>query len=197
MNKGIAFFDFDGTVTYKDTLLEIIKFQKGSLRYYSGMLRLSPWLVAMKLKLVTNSFAKQRLLTLFFGGMSQKSFQQQCDAFVQQKLPSLLRARALDQIKAYQLKNIPVVIVSASPENWIAGWCAANNIQCIATKLEVKEKIITGRIDGNNCHGKEKVTRIKALYDLSTYDEIFCYGDTKGDKPMLGLATFAYYKPFR
>ncbi|MGN6435215.1 MAG: HAD-IB family hydrolase [Agriterribacter sp.] len=197
MNKGIAFFDFDGTVTYKDTLLEIIKFQKGSLRYYSGMLRLSPWLVAMKLKLVTNSFAKQRLLTLFFGGMSQEAFQQQCDAFVQQKLPSLLRARALDQIKAYQLKNIPVVIVSASPENWIAGWCAANNIQCIATKLEVKEKIITGRIDGNNCHGKEKVTRIKALYDLSTYDEIFCYGDTKGDKPMLGLATFAYYKPFR
>lgn len=197
MNKGIAFFDFDGTVTYKDTLLEIIKFQKGSLRYYSGMLRLSPWLVAMKLKLVTNSFAKQRLLTLFFGGMSQKSFQQQCDAFVQQKLPSLLRARALDQIKAYQLKNIPVVIVSASPENWIAGWCAANNIQCIATKLEVKEKIITGRIDGNNCHGKEKVTRIKALYDLSTYNEIFCYGDTKGDKPMLELATFAYYKPFR
>ncbi|MGN6492115.1 MAG: HAD-IB family hydrolase [Agriterribacter sp.] len=197
MNKGIAFFDFDGTVTYKDTLLEIIKFQKGPLRYYLGMLRLSPWLVAMKLKLVTNSFAKQRLLTLFFGGMSQEAFQQQCDAFVHQKLPSLLRPGALDQIKAYQLKNIPVVIVSASPENWIAVWCEANNIQCIATKLEVKDKIITGRIDGNNCHGKEKVARIKALYDLSAYNEIFCYGDTKGDKPMLGLATSAYYKPFR
>lgn len=197
MNRGIAFFDFDGTITYKDTLLEIIKFQKGSLRYYSGMLLLSPWLVAMKLKLVSNSNAKQRLLTLFFGGMDEETFQQKCDAFIQKKLPSLIRPKALNEIKEYQLKNIPVVVVSASPENWLAGWCVANNIQCIATKLEVKEKMITGRIDGNNCHEQEKVARIKALYNLSSYNEIYCYGDTKGDKPMLGLATSAYYKPFR
>jgi len=41
------------------------------------------------------------------------------------------------------------------------------------------------------------VRRILAAYDLSQYDEVYAYGDTKGDKPMLGLATIAFYKPFR
>ncbi|MBX2925310.1 MAG: haloacid dehalogenase-like hydrolase [Chitinophagaceae bacterium] len=197
MMNDIAFFDFDGTITYKDTLREVIKYQKGVLGFYGGMLRLSPWLIAMKLKIISNSTAKQKLLTLFFGGMSEKEFQQKCDAFIKDKLPALLRPAALAEIKKHQLNNTPVVVVSASPQNWIAGWCAANNIACVATKLEVHNGHITGLIDGKNCYGGEKVNRINGLYDLKQYKNIFCYGDTKGDKPMLELATFSYYKPFR
>ncbi len=37
----IAFFDFDGTITRKDTLFEIIRYQKGPLALYAGMLLLS------------------------------------------------------------------------------------------------------------------------------------------------------------
>lgn len=197
MNKSIAFFDFDGTITYKDTLLEIIKYQKGYFAFCKGMLALSPWLLAMKLKLISNSAAKQRLLNLFFGEMDENDFQLKCDMFIAKKLPGLLRPEALVEIKKHQLNNIPVVVVSASPQNWIKGWCSANNIHCIATQLEVTNGKITGRIDGKNCHGKEKVNRINAVYNLDEYDNVFCYGDTKGDKPMLKLATLAYYKPFR
>jgi phosphatidylglycerophosphatase C len=31
---------------------------------------------------------------------------------------------------------------------------------------------------------------------VEEYDEIYVYGDTKGDLPMLGLATKPFYKPF-
>ena len=61
----------------------------------------------------------------------------------------------------------------------------------------MKNGLLTGKIENQNCHGEEKVNRINAAFDLSQYDEIYCYGDTKGDKPMLRLATFAFYKPFR
>ena len=161
------------------------------------MIALSPWLLAMKLKLISNSSAKQRLLTFFFGQMSVTDFEQKCNMFIKEKLPALLRPDALVEIKKHQLNNVQVVVVSASPQNWINGWCAVNNILCIATKLEVLDGKITGQIDGNNCYGEEKVNRINAVFDLRDYDNIFCYGDTKGDKPMLKLATFAYYKPFR
>jgi phosphatidylglycerophosphatase C len=46
VKRRIAFFDFDGTITTKDTLLEIIKFQKGTLRFYTGFLLCSPYIAA-------------------------------------------------------------------------------------------------------------------------------------------------------
>jgi phosphoserine phosphatase len=70
-------------------------------------------------------------------------------------------------------------------------------VKLIASRMEVKDEMITGKIDGRNCHGEEKKRRIQEAFDLSAYQEIYCYGDTKGDKPMLSLATSAFYKPFR
>ena len=197
MSKRIAFFDFDGTITFKDTLLEIIKYRHGIAGLYAGMLKISPWLVAMKLKLISNQTAKEKLLTHFFKNTSLADFQKDCDAFINATFSSLIRPAALEQIKKYNASGVQVVIVSASPQNWIMGWCKANNLHCIATILETKNNIITGKIQGLNCYGEEKVRRIKAAYNLSDYDEISCYGDTSGDKPMLALGTKAYYKPFR
>ena len=58
VKKGIAFFDFDGTITTKDTLLEFIKFSKGNLLFYAGFLLNLHFLVAYKLKIISNQAAK-------------------------------------------------------------------------------------------------------------------------------------------
>lgn len=195
--KGIAFFDFDGTITFKDTLLEIIKFHRGARGLYTGLLKISPWLVAMKLKMVTNQAAKERLLTHFFKDLSIGDFQNICDEFTNSYLPRLIRPAALEKIKQLQERDIPVVIVSASAENWLQGWCNQYGLICIATKMETKGNILTGKIAGKNCYGEEKVTRIREMFNLAEYENIYCFGDTKGDKPMLSLATSSFYKPFR
>lgn len=196
MKRRIAFFDFDGTITSKDTLLENIKFQKGLFSFYFGFFINAPYLIAYKLKIISNQAAKQRILKFFFGKMPLHSFQMKCDDFASDVLPSLILPRALEEIERLKSIGTEVVIVSASAENWIQKWSDANGIKVISTKLEVKDGIITGNIEGRNCHGKEKVRRILAAYDLSQYDEIYGYGDTKSDKPMLSLAHFAFYKFF-
>ena len=197
MNNSIAFFDFDGTVTCRDTLFEIIKYQKGKRALYTGLIKLSPWLIAMKLHIISTDAAKEKVLTFFFKGTPIQDFQRKCDEFIATKLPRLIRSHALKEINKHKQSNTTVVIVSASADNWIAGWCRQNHIQCIATKLELADGKVTGRIDGKNCNGIEKVNRIKAAFQLESYETILAYGDTKGDKPMLSLAAFAYYKPFR
>jgi len=65
LKRRIAFFDFDGTITTKDTLLELIKYQKGRLLFYIGFLINAPYLVAYKLKIIRNSTAKQKVLHFF------------------------------------------------------------------------------------------------------------------------------------
>jgi phosphoserine phosphatase len=69
--------------------------------------------------------------------------------------------------------------------------------ELIATKLQVKNGLITGKLQGENCKGKQKVICIRERWDLETYDQIYVYGDSPADRPMMALATRSFYKPFR
>ena len=195
--KKIAFFDFDGTITTKDTLLEVIKYQKGKVDFYTGFLLNAPFLIGLKMKLVSNQAAKERMLGYFFKEMDLKSFQLGCDEFIDNTLPVMIRPGALEEIARLKAQGFEIVVVSASPVNWIKKWSDAVGLGLIATKLQTANGALTGYIDGVNNNGEEKAVRIKAEFDLQEYDEIYCYGDSSGDKAMLALATKAFYKPFR
>ena len=197
MKKGIAFFDFDGTITTKDTLLEFIKFSRGRFRFYFGFLLYSPYLIAYKLKIISNQKAKEKVLAFFFNGMPIVEFNKLCDAFAEDVIPLLLRPKAVEEIRKLQEKNMQVVIVSASPGNWIQKWASSLSLLLIASQLEIRNNQLTGKIAGKNCHGQEKVRRIMEKFTVSEYDEIYAFGDSKGDLPMLELATFSFFKPFR
>jgi phosphatidylglycerophosphatase C len=129
--------------------------------------------------------------------MPAEKFNEICHQFILNKLPSLIRPGAIKKIKEHLTNQHEVVIVSASAGNWISKWCNDNGVNYLSSRLEIRNNTITGKLDGANCNGEEKVTRIKSKYNLSAYSTIYCYGDTKADKPMLRLASFAYYKPFR
>ncbi len=195
--KQIAFFDFDGTVTTKDSFLEFIKYQKGTFKFYVGFLLSSPFIVAYKVGIISNQLAKEKVMRFFFGKMQVEKFQLACDEFSDKAIPSLIRPKALLEIKKLQEAGVEVVIVSASAENWLSNWCRSHGVSLLATRMQQNNGSITGKIEGLNCHGEEKVRRVHEAYDLSEYSKIYCYGDTKGDKPLLGLATFSFYKPFR
>lgn len=197
MSRVIAFFDFDGTVTRKDTLLEFIKYVKGESAFYFGFLLHAPVLVLYKLNVISNQRAKEIMLRYFFGKMDAGQFNSYCKSFAQEKLSALVRQKAVNEIQKLKEAGAEVVIVSASPENWLTNWCVDNGLQCVATKLVIKNNKITGDIDGFNCHGKEKVRRIQNEFSLNEYSAVYAYGDTPGDKHMLSLANYRFYKPFR
>jgi phosphatidylglycerophosphatase C len=195
--KKIAFFDFDGTITTRDTLLEIIKFQKGKAAFYAGFLLNAHWLIAFKLKLIPNDLAKQKLLSYFFSGMPEIVFQEKCNLFADQILPALIRPGALAEMEQLRKNGFEMVVVSASAGNWIRKWTDRLSIGLIATRLEVKNGLITGKIDGRNCHGDQKAVCIRERWDLAEYEAVYAYGDSPADKPMMALATKSFYKPFR
>jgi phosphatidylglycerophosphatase C len=195
--RKIAFFDFDGTITKKDTLLEIIKFLKGKGAFYAGFLLYSPWLLAYKMNFLPNDQVKQKILTYFFSGIPEQVFQEKCDVFTVKKLPELIRPAALAEISRLRTLGFDMVVISASAGNWIRKWTDDNGLKLVASKLEVKNGLITGKLKGRNCHGEQKVICILEQWDLKEYDEIYAYGDSSGDRPMMALATKSFYKPFR
>lgn len=196
MRPSIAFFDFDGTVTRKDTLFEIVRYSKGNAALYGGLLALSPALALMKLKVLSNEKVKQLFLQYFFSNTPEQQFREKCASFCRERLPSLVREDALQAIKEHQAQGHRVAVVTASAQEWVQPWCTALGIECIATRLEIKNARITGRIDGENCNGEEKVRRIEEKFSLPLYENIYAYGDTSGDKPMLQIASHPFFRKF-
>lgn len=201
MKKKLYCFDFDGTLTTCDTLLEFIKYAKGRGRFLMVFLMYSPLLVMMKLHLYPNWKAKQQIFAHLFAGMRIEKFDALCRGFAEEN-QHLLRPKGITLMHEALVAGAQVFIVSASIDNWVRPFFDIRNlkgVQVLGTQIEVEDGKLTGRFKSNNCYGKEKVHRIaEALksFERSEY-EIEAFGDSRGDKEMLAFADKGHFKPFR
>ena len=201
MKKKIYCFDFDGTLTTSDTLLEFIKYAKGKGRFLMVFLMYSPLLVLMKLHLYPNWKAKQQIFAHLFAGMRIEKFDALCRGFAEES-QHLLRPKGITLMHEALVAGAQVFIVSASIDNWVRPFFDIRNlkgVQVLGTQIEVEDGKLTGRFKSNNCYGKEKVHRIAEVlksFERSEY-EIEAFGDSRGDKEMLAFADKGHFKPFR
>lgn len=201
MKKKIYCFDFDGTLTTSDTLLEFIKYAKGRGRFLMVFLMYSPLLVLMKLHLYPNWKAKQQIFAHLFAGMRIEKFDALCRGFAEES-QHLLRPKGITLMHEALVAGAQVFIVSASIDNWVRPFFEIRNlkgVQVLGTQIEVEDGKLTGNFKSNNCYGKEKVHRIAEVlksFERSEY-EIEAFGDSRGDKEMLAFADKGHFKPFR
>lgn len=197
MSRGLALFDFDGTITSGDTLFHFLRHALPGPRFALGAVLLLPVLAGYKLGLIGNARAKSIVLRHFFGGWPEERFRAAGAAFAREMLPLLIRPAALERIREHMARGDRVLVVSASLSDWVGGWCADQGLELLATEAEVRGGRITGRFATANCHGPEKVRRIRAALDPADYAPIQAYGDSSGDREMLALAHEPHFRPFR
>ncbi|WP_338790108.1 HAD family hydrolase [Bernardetia sp. MNP-M8] len=195
--KIIAFFDFDGTITKRDTFVPFLVYQNGLLIFIFKLISLFFYIIAFYAKIISNEKLKERFIKKFIAGYSVQEINDLVERFIEQKIDSMCRKEALVCLEWHKANRHKIVIVSASPSYFIEKWATKLDFDSVSTELEIVNYNYTGKLKSKNCYGKEKVKRILERYDIKKYDEIYAYGDTKGDLPMLKLATKAYYKPFR
>jgi phosphatidylglycerophosphatase C len=192
----LALFDFDGTISTQDSMIEFVRFTTGKFRFYRCCVGLSPFMLAFILKRISNDRMKEKFLTCFFGGTPEKRFQELASRFAAESLNRIIRPAALERIKWHQQQSHRVVVVSASADYWLKDWCSAHGLELISTRLEVADGKITGRLAGANCYGEEKVRRIREKLDPASFEYIYAYGDSNGDTPMLKLADEPHMRYF-
>ncbi|MES2457717.1 MAG: HAD-IB family hydrolase [Bacteroidota bacterium] len=192
----IAAFDFDGTITNSDSLWSFIKYNVRYSKILTGAVLFAQTMLLFKLRLISNQVAKEKLMKIFFAGVDYNHFLKICDNF-SDKIDLIVRQKALNKIKWHIAEGHEVVIISASPQLWILPWAISNGIETvIATRLEIIDNTITGRFMGKNCHGKEKIARFIEIYPNREDYILYAYGDSSGDRPLLGFADLAFYKKF-
>ena len=187
--KTLVLIDFDGTITKSDSFYSFILFCVGKRRAAMGAFANLAVLLGYKLKLLSNSRAKEQIFSYFFKNERYAAFQEKCAGFARTVIPGLLTPGAVAALAFHRDRRHRIVVVTASVENYVKPWAAANRYECIATQTETANGLMTGRFSTPNCHGEEKVNRIKAWLQLSDYQEIYAYGNEESDRPMLNLAT--------
>ena len=196
MKKVLVLFDFDGTITFKDSFLDFLIFSFSKLKLIFGFFYLSPILLAFYIGLIKNDFAKECVYRFFFKGFTYDQLFFLGEQYVTYRIFKIFKKSGLEKLNWHKTLGHKIVIVTASAEFWIKPWTDEIGIDLVSTRLTVQNNLITGSIFGKNCFGLEKVSRIKSLYNLNEYDEIYAYGDTKSDLFMLNLATKPFYKKF-
>jgi phosphatidylglycerophosphatase C len=196
VKQKIIVFDFDGTITRKDTFLEFIKFSRGNYRFYKMFLIFAPILLAMKLNLYPNWKAKKKIFSCLYRNVKISQFNEWCKEF-SFEIDKIVRLKAIDAILKHKNNKDKIIIISASIENWIKPWAKNLGIEIVlGTRIETNNGLITGNFLSKNCYGEEKVKRLLEIYPLRNEYELIAYGDSKGDRELILYSDKGYYNLF-
>lgn len=192
----VAFFDFDGTITKKDTFLDFVAFTHGKKKMVKGILRYFITALGYKLGMVSGHTIKEKLLTYFYQNFSAVQMESLGHSYCDNQLPLTIRKKALEQIHWHKKQGHKVVVVTASISYWVAPWCKELGIDLLATNAEVKGEVLTGKLLGKNCIRQEKVNRIKKAYNLESITYSYGYGNSRGDRELLEMVDKKEYRFF-
>jgi HAD superfamily hydrolase (TIGR01490 family) len=195
--SAVAVFDFDGTITRGDSTTAFCRAELAG-RLLPTVLRAAPWLAGYPLGLVARQRLKESLLTPLLGGREEPEVRARAADWAARRLPGMVRPAAMDRLGWHRSRGHRVVLASASLDLLLEPWARTAGVDdVLATRLEVRDGRLTGRLAGRNCYGPEKVARLRALLgDLAEF-ELYAYGDSRGDRELLAAAQHPVYRPFR
>lgn len=196
MEVTVAVFDVDGTLTVRDCVVPFTRRVAGTSRLIRGALR-QPKRIVSALGSRDRDAVKAVFAEIAFAGVDATELESEAISFANEVYHGWMREDVARRFRWHQQQGHVVVLVSASFDAYLAplgDLLEADAVLC--TRLEILNGVATGRLDGPNCRGEEKVRRIAQWCEesgLSLESVEYAYGDSKGDLDMLNLARHSFF----
>lgn len=186
----LALFDFDGTLTRRDSFMPFVRHIVGTPRFAAGLLRCAGPLLGYAAGRIENDVAKQRLIAHFLRGRRIDEVRRFGATYAAQVLPRLVRPATLAAVRRHREAGDVCVLVSASLDVYLDPWAFANGFVAVLCSGLAADAggTVTGRIEPRNCFGPEKERRIRQWLAGRAPAHITAYGDSRGDREMMALA---------
>jgi phosphatidylglycerophosphatase C len=206
----IAAFDFDGTLTTGGSVWQFLVTMVGPVRVALAAGRLVVKLArAAVFGGSAADEAKEALFRRTLAGLSLEEIAPRADAFGLAHYRSRARTDVRARLEWHRSQGHRLVLVSASPELYVRAAGRDLGVEdVVATRLEVgPDGLLTGRYDGRNCRGTQKLARLEqwmrsSILAPDTGDGanashagpngdrpfLWAYGNSTGDVPMLAAA---------
>lgn len=195
-DRAIVAFDFDGTLTIRDSFTEFLRWRAGRGGWALGLVRLAP-AVATYARDRDRGRIKAASVREFLRGVSRAELEAEAERFSDGIWTRFMRPDALKVWNDWGERGAHRVIVTASPETTVAPFARRLGAEALlGTPLVFDaEDRVTGAFASPNCRGEEKVRRLRAVYG----DDVrlaAAYGDTSGDTEMLAIADQPGFRVF-
>jgi len=186
--RPLVAFDFDGTLTSRDSFIAFLRWRFGVRGWAAGVLALAPDAAKYVLDRDRGRL-KAAAVRQFLAGMPRAELEAWAQTFASEEGRALLRPDAVRAWRRWQGDGARLVIVTASPETIVGPIARGLGADLLlGTKLAFDDVgRVTGAFAGANCRGPEKVRRLREAFGDDVRLEA-AYGDTDGDKEMLALA---------
>ena len=181
----MAAFDFDGTITRRDTLVPFLRQVAGHRGFGAAFVAALPALRAAERREAYKAAVLHRIL----GGLRAADLHAEARAYGSD-LSSRFRPEIVDRIRWHQDEGHEVVIVSASLRAYLDPVVEHLGLDGVcAVELEVDDEgLLTGHMVGANCRGPEKVRRLTDWLGGETPARLWAYGNSSGDRELLAAA---------
>jgi phosphatidylglycerophosphatase C len=194
----VAAFDVDGTLTRRDCVVPF-------LRRVAGTAAISRRLATQAVTVATMARRRDRdglkaaAVAAAFTGQPIEVVERIAEDFAATVFATGMRSETVALLDEHRRRHDTVLLVSASFEVYLrplARHLGADDV--LATRLEVgADGRLTGRLDGANCRGPEKVQRLHAWLDDHAGGRgavhVSAYGDSAGDRELLADADVAHW----
>ncbi len=196
VSAPVAAFDLDGTLTWADAFTSFLRTRSSRAAFWAAVAPLAPLFPAYLAGRLDRARLKERFATACLGGALATAIDEEAEAFWDGLGRELLRADGLEELERRRAAGDRVIVVTACPEIVARPLARRLGVELLGTRLAVVDGRLTGRIEGGNCRGAEKVARLEALCgpDLRL---AAAYGDSAGDRELLARAADGRLRAFR
>lgn len=195
--QAIVAFDFDGTLTVRDSFTAFLKWKVGPDRWRTGLLAMAPQLAAYAVERDRQKL-KEAAVRRFMPCTSPVALAAEAEQFARERWDVLMRPDALAVWDAWGRRGAHRAIVTASPALTVRPFAERLGADTLlGTDLVTDDKgWFTGAFAGPNCRGEEKVRRLRAAFGADVRLAA-AYGDTSGDTEMLAIADVTGFRVFK
>lgn len=192
----VAAFDFDGTLTSRDSLLSFFYFCTGPSTTVINLFLEIPHFFQYLLGDMDRQGLKEALLSRFLKDKTQQEVKMRAEEFARQILPKMIRPEGFKRIAWHKHQGHRCILISANLDIYLIPWGIHNGFDdVIASRVEFSsEGKMTGHLIGFNCRGKEKVRRLTEILGPRTEYILYAYGDSEGDRELLDIADISFYR---
>lgn len=194
----IAAFDFDGTITYRDTLFPFLVFATGIPLTTVKVITELPSLINYGMERCSRQELKEKFIWRFFGNRPLEELMEIGKEYAQGPLSKKIKPKALEKLRWHQEQGHRCILVSAALDVYLKPWAELMGFDdLICSEVGINGRgLISGELNGLNCWGPEKARRLEQMLRPRSDYILYAYGDSLGDEEMLQLADRPFYRTF-
>jgi phosphatidylglycerophosphatase C len=188
--RRVAAFDFDGTLSRRDSLGPFLELVCGKSELYRAFARRAPVYAALAVGFGDRDGEKEKLVGRLLAGRSATSVRAAGVGYAKTLTEGdALRPAMLERLAWHRSEGHEIVIVSASLDAYLdplAPMLGVDQVFCTRLGVGVDGRL-DGRLEGGNVRGPEKVRRVQSWLGGDAV-ELWAYGDSAGDRELLAAA---------